>query len=123
VQRPIRTSTGTTVDPDRIQDVINNPANHVRELTLPSIEDKLTERIRQIRDAVIAKRNGSRGESKLPVVEERDRVPGDPEPEEQPVDPDEPESATERLEDTEPFDLDSVEVAGTTNGDGASGPY
>lgn len=111
---------GVTIDPTRIQDVINDPGKHVRDLTLPSVEDKLTERIRQIRESVSPKRGEPENESEPSSIDEPSETPVDSEPEEQPVGADESDAASGLLADTEPFDLDSVEMVGATNGHRAS---
>jgi len=45
----------TVVDPSHVQDVISDPSRHVRDLTLPSLKDKLTPRINTIRSATASR--------------------------------------------------------------------
>lgn len=43
---------GVTVDPNRVHPVVIDPSRHVRDLTLPSLEDTLNVRLAEIRDAM-----------------------------------------------------------------------
>jgi hypothetical protein len=60
---------GVTADPQPIQDVVRNPGKHVRNLTLPSAQRKLSSRIEGVRDRTTRSRldESSKGGA-LPVV-------------------------------------------------------
>lgn len=111
---------GVTIDPTRIQDVINDPGKHVRDLTLPSLEDKLTAQIREIRESTTPNREQRPNESEPPDAEEHAEMPADSEPDEQSAGPDEPDEASGPLGNTEPLKLESIEAVSAANGDRAT---
>jgi len=91
---------GVTIEPSRIQDVVNDPSKHVRDLTLPSLEDKLTERIEAIRAATAAY-----------GTEDRDRrEKSDEEHDSNGV------SVNGPLENVTPLELDEKSTVGAVNG-------
>jgi hypothetical protein len=63
-----------TADPEPIQDVIRNPGKHARNLSLPSVERKLRNRIEEIRTRAKKDGEGNPTESEdIPVVPETDQ--------------------------------------------------
>jgi hypothetical protein len=109
---------GVTVDPSRIQDVIGDPSKHVRDLTLPSLEDRLTGRIDEIRDATGSQRKKAVNKPEaFSTEEEAASAVGVDGPAVSAAAPDE---SAGLLEDGAPLDPKKA-LVGAANGNGAIG--